>query len=196
MAINDVAREIMIAYNTEAFIETGLFRGGTPTIIRSWFPTVKIYEIEINGEFYNYGKELFQDDPNTEIFLSDSKKYLEQNIEKFQKYNNPLFFLDAHWDPNNWPLRQEINHICKLQSPIILIDDFKTPGKTYGYDSFKGQECSKDYVSDLIKPFTDYIYFSEKANQDGQGCGVIFINRTHDEIEPYMEKFGIFGEKL
>jgi hypothetical protein len=196
MAINDTAKNIMLAFNSEAFIETGLFRGGTPTIIRSWFPNIKIYEIEINPEFYNYGNELFCNDPNTEIILSDSKKYLEHNIEKFKKYSNPLFFLDAHWDPNNWPLREEIKYICELDNPIILIDDFKTPGKPYGYDSYKGKECSKDYISDLIKPFTDYIYFCENANQDGQGCGVIFINRTHNEIKAHMEKLSIFGEKL
>ena len=79
---------------------------------------------------------------------------------------------------------------------IILIDDFKTPGKPYGYDSYKGSECSKEYIQDLLKPVTDYIYFAEEPSLDGQGCGVIFPNRTHDEIKDNMDKLGIFGEKL
>lgn len=196
MAINDVAKKIMVEYNSDAFIETGLFRGGTATIIRSWFPDVKIYEVEINPRYCEYGRNLFQNDPNTEIFLSDSKLFLENNIDMFKKHTNPLFFLDAHWDPKNWPLRDEIKYISKLDSPIVLIDDFKTPGKPYGFDTYDGVECSRAYIEDLIKPMTDYIYFAEECNQDGQGCGVVFLNRKHNDIKDKLRHLGLFGEKL
>tara|TARA_Y100000592_G_scaffold91377_1_gene151441 strand:+ start:4915 stop:5520 length:606 start_codon:yes stop_codon:yes gene_type:complete len=200
--INDVAKEIIDAFKTDMFVETGFFRGSTTTVIRSWFKDLSILEIEINPLYCNYGKHIFRNDPNTEIVLSDSKIFLENNISKFFRSNNPMFYLDAHWDPKNWPLRNEIMSICKLNSPIIIIDDFKTPDETggiskiHGYDSYLGVDCDKDYILDLIKPHTDCILYAKKPTIDGQGCGIIFINKYYDEIKSNLNLNNFIVEKI
>jgi len=186
--INDVAKQIINNFNSEVFVETGLFRGSTAVVVRSWFKDLKIVEIEISPIYCAYGKSIFRNDRNTKIINSDSKSYLAENITDFSNYNNPIFYLDAHWDPANWPLRGEIESISKLQGAIIIIDDFKTPDPNggisdkHGYDSYMDQDCDKDYILDLIKPHTDCIFYAKKPTVDGQGCGIIFMNKKYDEI--------------
>ena len=200
--INDVAKQIIDVFNTDLFVETGFFRGSTTAVVRSWFKDLSILEVEINPLYCQYGKQIFRNDPNTEIVLSDSKEFLRNNVSKFSEKNNPMFYLDAHWDPNNWPLRGEITSICKLDSPIIIIDDFKTPNedgspsKDHGYDSYLGVDCDKDYILDLIKPHTDFVLYAKKPTIDGQGCGIIFINRNYDEIKSNLNLSDFIVEKI
>tara|TARA_R110000824_G_scaffold324562_2_gene511543 strand:+ start:4674 stop:5279 length:606 start_codon:yes stop_codon:yes gene_type:complete len=200
--INDVAKDIIEAFNSEIFIETGFFRASTAVIIRSWFPKLPIFEVEINPEFYRYGVNLFENDENITIVNSESKEFLKNNINMFKEYSNPVFYLDAHWDPNNWPLRGEVEYISTLPSPIILIDDFKTPGPdgmpspNHGYDSYNGHDCGKEYIEDLIKPVTDCIYYARKPNIDGQGSGIIFVNREYEEIKNIISDLDLIVEKL
>tara|TARA_Y100000593_G_C4245520_1_gene304450 strand:- start:330 stop:935 length:606 start_codon:yes stop_codon:yes gene_type:complete len=200
--INDVSKQIIKNFNSELFVETGLFRGSTAVVVRSWFKDLKIVEIEINPVYCGYGKSIFRNDKNTTIVNADSKSYLSSQIMNFSQYNNPVFYLDAHWDPANWPLRGEIESISRLDKPIIIIDDFKTPNSDgtisdrHGYDSYMGQDCDKEYVADLIKPYTDCIFYAKEPTVDGQGCGIIFINRNHDEIAKLVNMDDFISEKL
>lgn len=200
--INDVAKEIIESFESDLFLETGFFRGSTTTVVRSWFKDISIFEIEINPVYCKYGNEIFRNDPNTKIILSDSKLFLKNNISMFSDNNNPLFYLDAHWDPKNWPLRDEISSISELESPIIVIDDFKTPNEDgtisqiHGYDSYLGVDCDKDYILDLIKPHTDCILYAKKPTIDGQGCGIIFINRNLEDIQEKLKLDNFIVEKI
>ena len=200
--INDVAKQIINNFKSDVFIETGFFRGSTAVVVRSWFKDIKIYEIEINPFYCEYGRQIFRNDNNTKIIQQDSKKFLSENINSFNDFNNPVFYLDAHWDPKNWPLRGEIQSICNLKSPIIIIDDFKTPNpdgtisNRHGYDSYDGRDCDKDYILDLIKPFTDSIYYAKEPTVDGQGCGIIFIGREHNEINKIINLDDFIMEKI
>jgi hypothetical protein len=200
--INDVAKQIIKNFNSEMFIETGFFRGSTAVVVRSWFKDLKIREIEINPTYCTYGNSIFRNDRNTKIINSDSKNYLLNNIDDFRDYKNPVFYLDAHWDPANWPLRSEIENISRLESPIIIIDDFKTPNpdgtpsSRHGYDSYLGQDCDKDYILDLIKPHTDSIFYAKEPTIDGQGCGIIFINKNYNQISELLNMDDFISEKL
>ena len=200
--INDVTKEIFKRFDSELFVETGLFRAQTAVIVRSWFRKLKIIEIEINPEYCNYGEELFKYDENMSIYQSDSKIFLRDKIDIFEKYNSPVFYLDAHWDPNQWPLRDEIKYISALRNPIIIIDDFKTPGPDgkpspdHGYDSYNGQDCDTEYILDLIKPKTDCVFYAKEPTIDGQGCGIVFINRKHKELKEKLSGIDLIMERI
>tara|TARA_Y200000002_G_C22639287_1_gene646193 strand:- start:380 stop:985 length:606 start_codon:yes stop_codon:yes gene_type:complete len=200
--INDVAKQVIENFNSEVFVETGFFRGSTAVVVRSWFKDLMILEVEINPVYCGYGNNMFRNDKNTRIVNADSKTFLAENINTFEQFNSPVFYLDAHWDPANWPLRHEIQNICKLKNPIIIIDDFKTPnpdGTTsdkHGYDSYLDQDCDKDYILDLIEPHTDCIFYAKEPTIDGQGCGIIFINRNYEEIVKLIDEDNFISEKL
>ena len=198
--INDVAKQIIKNFQSDLFVETGFFRGSTTTVVRSWFKDLKIIEIEINPLYCEYGRKIFKNDPNTTIIQSDSKSYLKNNINLFKDNNNPVFYLDAHWNPKAWPLRGEIENICKLESPIIIIDDFKTPNEdgtiSSRHDSYDGKDCDKDYILDLIKPHTDSMFYAKDPTVDGQGCGIIFIKRDLKEIKELIDMKDFIVEKI
>jgi len=93
---------------------------------------------------------------NSPECLRHSLRYeLNPNIKPLpQPY---CFYLDAHWDPNNWPLRPELQVIAdfKLADSVIIIHDAKVPqdavpGNGLGYDSYNGQDLDYDYVKDLL----------------------------------------------
>ena len=200
--INDVAKSIIRDFESDIFVETGFFRGSTAVVIRSWFKDLEIVEVEINPIYCQYGREIFRNDPNTKIIQSDSKAFLKSNIDYFKKYNNHVFYLDAHWDPENWPLRSEIENICRLSTPIIIIDDFKTPNEDgtissrHGYDSYAGVDCDKEYILDLISPHTDTIFYAREPTVDGQGSAIIFVNRNFEDINERINLSSLIAEKL
>jgi hypothetical protein len=186
--INDASKQVIKNFKADVFVETGFFRGQTAVVVRSWDKDINIVEVEINPEYCQYGESIFKNDKNTNIIQGDSGVFLLNNIEMFREYENPVFYLDAHWDPNNWQLRNEIKNICRLKSPIIIIDDFKTPNPDgtisdrHGYDSYNGQDCDREYIEDLIKPHTDCVLYAKEPTIDGQGSGFIFVNRYYDDI--------------
>ena len=85
---------------------------------------------------------------------------------------------------------------------MIIIDDFKTPNPDgtisdkHGFDSYLGQDCDKDYILDLIKPHTDCIFYAKEPTIDGQGCGIIFINKNYHEIVKLIDTNNFISEKL
>ena len=71
-----------------------------------------------------------------------------------------------------------------------------TPSPRHGYDSYNGQDCDMDYIVDLVKPKTDAVYYAKEPTVDGQGCGIIFINRNHDEIKKIIDCDNLIVEHL
>jgi hypothetical protein len=69
-----------------------------------------------------------------------------------------LFWLDAHGYGFEWPLREEVSVITTYwQKAYLLIDDFLVPGlDCFGYDEYKGQVCSFDYIKNSLNDQHEY----------------------------------------
>lgn len=80
-----------------------------------------------------------------------------------------VFYLDAHWG-QHWPLRDEMNAIAEWPGKnecVIIIHDFKVPGKNFGFDTHCGVDLDMNYVRahlDKINP-----KFKLFCNQEAEG---------------------------
>jgi predicted O-methyltransferase YrrM len=143
-------------YQIETAVETGTFRGGTTVAFSLLFDNV--HTIEIVESTYQSAKAALGPYPNVTCHLGSSEKVLRDILPSIEGQRT-LFYLDAHWE-SYWPLLAEIEEISKTHKDncIIVIDDFKVPGrKDIHYDAYGTNECSYEYVqSQLYKVFTDY----------------------------------------
>lgn len=66
--------------------------------------------------------------------------------------------MDAHGYGFEWPLKEEVFFITRaFKRAHVLIDDSKVPGlDCFGYDKYKEQICSLDYLKDAINPRIEY----------------------------------------
>lgn len=212
MIIN-TAKDIIIKFQINKFIETGMHQGDTLDCVYNWFLDIyrgsypddnskyKIYDVDLNPDWvkkaeikYHSGNE----NKNVVLSCNSSEKFLRQLIDKneFTNEDRCIFFLDAHWN-SYWPLKDEIREILKLRNkPVIIIDDFKTPNKNFGYDTYD-HALDTDYIKSLINDRTDVMYYSSiPATPGNQGVGFVFIDRYQEELQQLLKDMQLFFEKL
>lgn len=106
--------------------------------------------------------------------LGSSEKVLRELLEdKAITIPGPYcLFADAHWN-SYWPLLDELKVISDLglSETVIIIHDFKVPGKPWGYDNHGGVELDIDYVREsLLKINPNYkISYNEEAEGNKRG---------------------------
>jgi len=143
-------------YQIDEAVETGTFCGGTTVVFSSLFKNVHTIEIEPNN--FAASKAALEPYKNVQCHDGNSSDVLKEILPSL-KGKRVLFYLDAHWQ-NYWPLLDELEEISRTHHNqcIIVIDDFKVPGRPeIPYDAYAQHECSYEYISQkLIKVFTDY----------------------------------------
>ena len=89
-----------------------------------------------------------------------------------------IVFLDAHWFEN--PLLREIQIVGESgKRPILVIHDFKVPGKPFGYDEYPGITYDWNYISEAVEKAYDNQYHKEYNEVTaGANRGCIFIYPT------------------
>ena len=124
------------------------------------------------------------------IHLSDTRQYLSNTLPNHKK-KNTFFYLDAHWDADDYPLLEELELLSSVSelTPIIAIDDFKTPGKRYGYDKYHDKICGPEFIMNSVKDLTDTIYCCPKSNIHNRGQGIIFYNRNKKDIQKFLDRY-------
>ncbi|MEV8038631.1 hypothetical protein [Streptomyces sp. NPDC086182] len=60
----------------------------------------------------------------------------------------PLVFLDAHWGPD-WPLAGELTAL-RTGAAVAVIDDFQIGHPRFGYDTYDGQVCGPQLVTEVL----------------------------------------------
>ena len=164
-------------HGIEAIIETGTYRGATTKRLAEF--ELPVFTCEIMEESYNKSVENLKDEIYVwKTFKGDSIEFLKSQLADIISVSggNILFFLDAHWQ-EHCPLLEELQLIAEYKlKPVIVIHDFKVPNKDFGYDSYKGQ----DFTFEWIEPSLKQIYGDKLAyhyNQDAEGAkrGVIYI---------------------
>jgi len=152
-------------------VETGTWKGHTTVALAGIFPHV--YTIEILPDRFEANKPRFQAYENITALIGESPQVLLTLVKQFEF---PLFaFLDAHWQ-DNWPLRDELKILLSIRQPkLIMIHDFKVPGRDFGYDRYGAQECALSHIADLL-PHDECKYsFNSYAAPQSEKRGVIFI---------------------
>lgn len=168
---NEIAR-LIDKHNIKTAVETGTYMGETTKGLSRMVD--RVFTIEINEKYYNKAKSSLQHLDNVSAMKGSSPDILNKIIPTIE--GPVLFFLDAHWY-NYCPLLDEIKTIGKhKQDSVIVIHDFKVPGKDFGFDSHKNQPFEWDWIAPAVKQSYgnnfDYHYNSQVS---GSRRGVIFI---------------------
>ena len=171
--IHTEIKKLVEKFAVDEIIETGSFKGATTKRLSELAYT---RSCEIMPENFIDAVNFNEKNNRAEIFLQDSIEFLK-SITPLPG-DSVLFFLDAHWW-DSCPLLAELDAIRDMRiSPVIVIHDFKVPGRPdLGFDSYKGQ-C---FTFDWIKPSIDAIYgpngydFHYNSQSEGAKRGVIYI---------------------
>ena len=116
-----------------AIIETGTFLGDTASFLSDIYPGT-IYTVELKGRYFRESSRRLKDKKNVRMLRGSSPVELARLARDGTTGTLPLFFLDAHWY-DYWPLAAELAVLGRLTKGIVLIDDFKVPGRhDFGFD--------------------------------------------------------------
>jgi len=158
-------------YRFACAVETGTWKGHTTVALARMFP--QVYTIEVDAERFAANRLRFQTYSHVEPLLGNSPHVLLELIDRLEY---PLFaFLDAHWK-EDWPLRDELKILLSVRRPkLIMIHDFKVPGRDFGYDRYGSQQCALDYIADLL-PHDECRYtFNSHVAPQSEKRGAFFI---------------------
>ena len=158
-------------YRFEAAVETGTWKGHTTVALAAIFP--RVHTIEVDRARYKATLPRFEEYPNVTAHCGTSPQVL---LELVAAVEYPLFaMLDAHWG-EDWPLRDELKILLSVRQPkLIMIHDFKVPGRDFGYDSYGGQECSLEYIADLLPHDACRYTFNSQVAPNSERRGALFI---------------------
>jgi hypothetical protein len=141
------------------FIETGANVGSTLAYVARKYPDIQCFSCEPDCAAFQRAKKNTEHLPNVTVRNTTSPDFLRWLAKQCPDcFSDALFWLDAHGRGFKWPLKEEVAFIsANCASAYILIDDFKVPGlDAFGYDEYGGQECSFDYIKDVLQTNLEY----------------------------------------
>jgi hypothetical protein len=147
---------------SQAFIETGSFAGSTAVFVGSNF-LVPVYTCEPDPVAYQYVRGRCRHLKRVCVSHKQSPDFLYELFAANPAMKNMrlVFWLDAHGQGFRWPLGDEVRFITEnVSNAIIMIDDFKIPGRPeFGYDRRGDEECGLEYVSRFLSSKRSYTLF-------------------------------------
>ena len=137
--MEDLVVDIVEKAKPGRWMETGTHLAWTSLWARQRFPSLWIYTVENNDEYFRLSGENLSDSQSVLRGHGDSREFL-QAFAKSEPLT--LFWLDAHfWEDH--PLRGECEIVSKLDRYIVLVDDFHCG------DDFPGDPASPAMVESL-----------------------------------------------
>ena len=131
---------------------------------------------EVTKQFYNDTIARIGPQPLLTAVNIDSATALTQFRDTIG--NTPsIAFLDAHWQSDSALDRELAEFVHWPVKPVIMIHDFKVPGKNFGFDQWDGH----DYDLNFYHPHFDRIYgvgkWAPRYNEQAEGAyrGVIIL---------------------
>ena len=158
-------------YRFACALETGTFKGHTTVGLAKLFP--KVYTIELDPMLYEETKSRFRPYPHVTALQGNSRDVLGEILPNLEY---PLFaYLDAHWG-TDWPLRDELAMLLAVKRPkLIMIHDFRVPGRDFGFDVYNGKACDLDFLGDIL-PHDECRYaFNHQTAPQSANRGVLFV---------------------
>lgn len=175
--------KLKIEYEIATAVETGSCLYSTTKWLCSNFD--KVFTVEINPQYADYGKHKIQEYNNCSAFVSvDSVDFIKTILpEQIDKTKGTIFFLDAHWG-DVCPLLDELSAIADLgleKPPVIAIHDFQTQSPFLGFDTYRGQSFNYDWIENHIKKIeSSYscqytFYYNTDEQSAGAKRGIIYL---------------------
>lgn len=182
----NIFKDLIKAFPLNAIVETGTFRGVTTKFMAAE-SALSVYTVEAVPRFFHYAKQNLQKSKKTQVFLGDSRQFIEQlSQDKIIPKQNVFFYLDAHWN-DDLPLFKEIELIDKTWSnTIVMIDDFKVPDDIgYQYDNYgEGKQLDLEYILPLVKvKWSVFFPFASSQEESGLKRGCIILASKELELE-------------
>jgi len=149
------------------FIETGASVGSTLAYVAKTYPDIHCISCEPNVNAFKRALHHINDYKNTTLYNETSEDFLT-HLKELSPHSEALFWLDAHGNGFKWPLKQEINFITTYFSrAYILVDDFKVPElDCFGYDEYREEICSFDYIEDALnQKFAYRLYYPKYTDR-------------------------------
>jgi len=164
-------------FNCTSFVETGTLYGETTSFVNKVFKT-PIFTCEINKTYHTVSKINLLWARNIKKYLADSPVFLDTILHWSLLGDNPMFYLDAHWE-DHVPLEEELVLIAeRCDQAIILIDDFMIPWNSdFLYDEYPTMRIDLEVINTSLKTLRQDVkvflptYFPE---QDPTGKGIGF----------------------
>ena len=127
---------VLRLFDCESIIETGTYLGNTTRYMADT-SSLSVHSCEANPVFFAIARKELADFRNVEIFLGDSRAFLNDLVSRGVHHKRSFFYLDAHWN-HDLPLIEEIEIIARNWSEFVLmIDDFEVPlDSGYGFDDY------------------------------------------------------------
>jgi len=170
--LEDKFLEIKQTWDIKTVIETGTYYADTTKWLAKNFD--QVYTCEIHEPTYAIAVEQLEGITNVYHELKPSQQFLGEALAKAE--GQVLVFLDAHWFEN--PLLKEIEIIGESgKRPVLVIHDFKVPGKSFGYDEYPGIVYDWNYVKDAVAKAYDDKYwheYNERATGAKRGCLFVY----------------------
>ncbi len=181
--------DYLVLEGVEFFIETGSNVGSTLSFFSGKYPHIQCFSCEPNDEAYQKAKQNTDNNSNVKVFNMLSQDFIKEIHDQYSFIyeKKTLFWLDAHGYGFSWPLKEEIAFITKyFKNAFILIDDFKVPDKNmFGYDLYRDQECSFNYIKNDLYDEKFILYYPEYTEKTSshhplRGWGLIRIGEPID----------------
>ncbi|WTO32909.1 class I SAM-dependent methyltransferase [Streptomyces achromogenes] len=163
--------DLITAYGCDAIIETGTFLGDTTVYLARTYSHLPVWTCDIDEQAIGVARRRLRDLPNARSECMDSPGLVKEAVEKFER---PIFYLDAHWDVS-WPLQEELELI---NNGIVCIDDFDIGHPRFAYDVYDGVPCGPAQLVPLASRAPVYFTFNAAAPlpypclQTGRRAGV------------------------
>ena len=179
----------LMTHNCNYFIETGANVGSTLAYVARTYPHIQCLSCEPDLQAFQHAVKNTISLPNVSIFNETSQEFLKRIAQEhaYLFEGNVLFWLDAHGYGFKWPLKEEIAFITmNFKAAYILIDDFKVPGlQCFGYDEYRGQVCSFDYIRDSFGTDDFDLYYPSYTEHTSEhhpleGWGLFVINEIFE----------------
>lgn len=207
----EMTKKIAHFFSATSITETGTYKGNTTHFFAANF-SVPVRSCEFIGMYRRESAFRLRTYPHAQVVGGSSPVLLSRFAGEGAFGAAPLFFLDAHWY-TYWPLLDELEVLRHLPKAVIMIDDFKVPGRNdFGYDSQPTRtgaiESDLRYIAPKLRGNNIHILFpnygASQAFPAGRGHGlmrgyvIIFQNlekkfeefkRNHFVVAHYTEAF-------
>ena len=172
-----IFQDLVSAFDFDAIIETGTYRGITTKYMAA--AGLPVHTVEASTRYLAFARMNFQEfDSTVESQNGDSRQFLEQlGSRKTVPGTQPFIYLDAHWY-NDLPLREELEIVQEYwPDAVVMVDDFAVPGTNYGYDDYgDGKALTMEYLSQLHSSQLQAFFPSVDCDQESgsrRGCVVL-----------------------
>jgi predicted O-methyltransferase YrrM len=175
----EIAR-LVKEFNVRTIVETGTNVGASTRFFAELPSGPSVLSIESNLELIAKARANLAGYDTVQLHWGSSDIVLPTLLQDLSLKGPVLFFLDAHWG-EHWPLLGELAAIAArprvARTALLVIHDFKVPGKAFGYDSYGKQDLDLEYVSASIQAINPKlrVHFPEEVDPRGQRRGIAYF---------------------